>query len=468
MALDNALGTKTPDITGGTVDIIAGKKGKTPSVRDMIGVKGDIFQKMQSKNEELAQVESELPVKQATIKSGVETELAGQEKEQLQTAQKEMARLTIPEFEPTQETFLGLATMASLIAFVGRGVAGQAGTTSATGAINAMAGMMKGYQQGRKDVFEREKQVFDKNLATIKSKTEKLKNELELSMKMAATDRRAAESKDNIAIAEAGSPVLRAKYDKQGLEEASKFADGLMKDVQFLETERNKLLKTTAGAGGVKATQQLMIAQRAVTALRGAASAAENIMQLSAGARTGILPYLSSKEGLTNYVTNNAGRTLSSQETKAMETIYSGVSRYLATIEASGTATGLTVLAGQLEKLQPKAGDTVLDAALKIADIRRISTESISAMIESGLLPGQQAQAAQEQVIRMEKAIPYTTGDVINAITKGKKTMGEATQEAITKRPAFNTEAEAQSALDNGTIKPGQKITIGGKPFTAE
>ena len=243
MALDNALGTKTPDITGGTVDILAGKKGRTPSVQDMIGVKGDIFRQMQQKNEELARIEPEAAVKQATIKAGVESELAGQEKAQLQNYQQEMAKLNIPEFEPTQETFLGLATMASLIAFVGRGVAGQPGTTSATGAITAMAGMMKGYQQGRKDVFEREKAIFDKNLQTIKSKTEKLKNELELSMKMAATDRRAAEAKATIAIAESNSPVLKAKYEKQGLEEASKFADGLMKDVQFIESERNKLLK---------------------------------------------------------------------------------------------------------------------------------------------------------------------------------------------------------------------------------
>ena len=243
MALDNALGTKTPDITGGTVDILAGKKGRTPSVQDMIGVKGDIFRQMQQKNEELARIEPEAAVKQATIKAGVESELAGQEKAQLQNYQQEMAKLNIPEFEPTQETFLGLATMASLIAFVGRGVAGQPGTTSATGAITAMAGMMKGYQQGRKDVFEREKAIFDKNLQTIKSKTEKLKNELELSMKMAATDRRAAEAKATIAIAESNSPVLKAKYEKQGLEEAAKFADGLMKDVQFIESERNKLLK---------------------------------------------------------------------------------------------------------------------------------------------------------------------------------------------------------------------------------
>ena len=114
-----------------------------------------------------------------------------------------------------------------------------------------MAGMMKGYQQGRKDVFDREKQIFDKNLATIKAKTEKLKNELELAMKTAAVDRREAEAIAVKAIAESGSPLAKVKLQKQGLEETAKYADGLMKDVQFIVSENNKLFKAKSGEGGL-------------------------------------------------------------------------------------------------------------------------------------------------------------------------------------------------------------------------
>ena len=53
-------------------------------------------------------------------------------------------------------------------------------------------------------------------------------------------------------------------------------------------------------------------------------------------------------------------------------------------------------------------------------------------MVESGLLPGQQAKAAQEQIERMEKAIPFTTNDVIQARFGGKKTIGEASKEVVT------------------------------------
>jgi hypothetical protein len=151
----------------------------------------------------------------------------------------------------------------------------------------------------------------------------------------------------------------------------------------------------------------------------------------TAGTTAGILPYLSSKEGMTNFVKGAGARKLTSSESKAVETLYSGLSRYLATIEASGTATGLTGLAQQIEKLYPKAGDTTYDVALKIADIRRISTEAVSAMVESGLLPAQQGAAAKEQIERMERAIPFTTNDVIQARFGGKKTIGEASQEIV-------------------------------------
>jgi hypothetical protein len=129
-----------------------------------------------------------------------------------------------------------------------------------------------------------------------------------------------------------------------------------------------------------------------------------------------------------NAVRNFAGRKMSSQEAKAVETLFTGITRNLASIEASGAATGLVGLATQLEKLRPVAGDTTVDVALKMADIRRVAVENIIPLIESGLMPKQQADVADGLVKRMEKAIPYTTSDVINATMRkpGKETISEA------------------------------------------
>jgi len=213
---------------------------------------------------------------------------------------------------------------------------------------------------------------------------------------------------------------------------------------QQANRELNLEIANLKAQGSSKSTQQFLIAQRAITALRGAASTMETVMKLPQDARVGFLPFLSTKEGMYNFVKNAGGRSMSSAEAKAVETLYAGMARYLATIEASGTATGLAGLSEQLKAVYPKSGDSVYDVALKIADTRRIATEAVSAMVESGLLPGQQAKAAQEQIERFEKIIPFTTNDVVEAEFAGKKTLGGAT--AIFSKPIFGKPAAAPSA----------------------
>ena len=148
---------------------------------------------------------------------------------------------------------------------------------------------------------------------------------------------------------------------------------------------------------GAKATQQAFMAQRAVNALGGVASALENIGQLPAGTTTQVLPNLTTKDGMTNFVRNFGGRKLSAKEAQAMETLFTGVTRNLAAIEASGAATGLVGLSTQMEKLIPKAGQSATTTALQLADIKRVAVENIKPLIESGLMPAQQAAVRSEE-----------------------------------------------------------------------
>ena len=365
-----------------------------------------------------------------------------------------------PKFEPTQDNAMDLGALFSVIATMGVALGGS-GKLSSMNALNAMGGMLKGWQSGRKDLFTKEQAIFDKETTRIKTINDKLLKDLEQLQKLSVTDKEAR----LLLAAEvtANNPgVIKSLIESGRLDVA---ADVAKRNSDMII--KMKELASKHAVSGAKATQQQFIAQRAVTALRGAASAAESIMKLPGYSNVGVLPFLSTKEGMINYVANSGGRSLSAQETKAMQTLFSGVSRYLATIEASGTATGLTVLAGQLDKLTPMKGDTVLDTALKLADIRRISTESVKAMVESGLLPDQQGKAALEQVDRMEKAIPYTTDNVVEAITRGRKTLGSTTEQAVN-RKSYATEADAKAAQDRKEIKAGDKITIGGQPFTVE
>jgi hypothetical protein len=227
--------------------------------------------------------------------------------------------------------------------------------------------------------------------------------------------------------------------DKEYQEKRLKLEDDRYRETvrhdKALEGLRAKEIAAKGGAGGQKATQQMFVVQRAVNALGGVASAVEALGQLPSGTTGGILPNLQTKDGMFNYMRNAASRTMSSSESKAVETLFTGITRNLAAIEASGAATGLVGLATQIEKLRPVAGDKAVDVALKMADIRRIATENIQPLIDSGLMPKQQADVASGLVKRIERAIPYTTQEVVNAAYggKGKQTISEAGQAVVDK-----------------------------------
>lgn len=361
------------------------------------------------------------------------------------------AQMEVP-FTPTKDNAMDLATLYSLIGVVGFAI-GAGGKGNAIAAMSAMNGMAQGHRKGRMDLYAREKDLFDTNLRQLKTRADTLGRELERITKLAAYDRQKAELEADALFAEQGANFMQeytAKYGlpkslelaKQNVQNSQKIFE--LKEKQEATARENELkrqhelqrmrehdqhmaaLKVIAAQGGSKAMQQILIAQRAVTALRGAASVMESVMRLPATADAGVLPNLQTKDGMFNYVRNNAARKLSSAEAKDIETLYSGMSRYLATIEASGTATGLAGLSKQMEKLYPSAGDTVADTATKIADVRRVSTEAIQALIDSGLLPGQAAEAARQQVKRMEEVVPFTTNDVVDAKYAGRKRLGEA------------------------------------------
>lgn len=362
----------------------------------------------------------------------------------------------LPAFVPTKDTAQDIAGLFSVISVIGM-LIGGGGKAAGQRAMGAMNGMLEGYRKGRADLYKKERNEFDANFKTMLQKHQEFRKEMEDAVKLAATNKEAGYAAAELAATKAGSDVVKAQLRKGDLvgayklvEESQKGAEEALKleakarDAEATEKFRREQSAANAAIrreiaelkaqGSSKATQQAFIAQRAVTALQGAASTMESVMQLPAGSTAGFLPNLSTKDGMFNFVRNSAGRKVSSNEAKSIETLYSGLSRYLATIEASGTAVGLVGLTQQLEKLQPKAGDTVGDVALKIADIRRISTEAVSAMVNSGLMPPQASEAAKVQVERMEKAIPFTTNDVVEAMYGGKKTLGEASQSVIDKK----------------------------------
>jgi hypothetical protein len=90
-------------------------------------------------------------------------------------------------FEAPKETFSSLAGLGMMLMAVGS-MGGKKGLTSATGAMNAIAGMATGYQQGRKEEFDRQKQIFDENFRIMKENQAQIQKEFEYALKYAQRD----------------------------------------------------------------------------------------------------------------------------------------------------------------------------------------------------------------------------------------------------------------------------------------
>ena len=442
---------------------------------------------------DIAKAQQEQKEIKSTGELSAQMRFGQQQEAAMQGYQEKLEKEPLPAFIPSKDTAQDIAGLFGVISVISM-LVGGGGRMSGQLALGNMNGMMEGYRKGRKDLYEKERSEFDKNFKSMIQKHAEFRQEMEDAIKLAVTNKEEGFRAAEMAATKAGSDIVKAQLRKGDLLGAYKLVDESQKGSQHAlqmeqkareQEEAEKFRKEQAriaaqarveaarekAAGKTeKVTQQTMMAQRAVNSLGGVASALESMKELPAGTTTGILPNLQTKDGLLNYVRNNVGRKVSSREAEILNTLFTGVGRNLASIEASGAATGLAELSKQMQSgIYINAGvDDPYKVAIKLADIRRIATENIRPAIESGLMPKQQAEVAAKLVERIEKAIPYTTVDVVKAATQGKTTLGEKAEEAVKPPKTYSSEADAEAAFKAGSLKSGEKVIIGGQRGTWE
>lgn len=240
------------------------------SPRDQITAMAKTGEQEQLATSNIGKLESQKNVDVAKIKAAEVGRQAEGATADLGQAREQLAATPEPEFNPSQETFIGMSSLAGLIAFIGSS-AGKYGSQSGRAAIDSMTGMMKGYQTGRQDVFRREQIQFEKQLQTIKAKNEKIYKELELAEKTRAIDSAKGNAMAAVAIAESESPLLRAKFDKQGLTETVKLQkeifDATMKMEKMAQDLQLSKAKATTTGGPLpkdKDTNNMYLARKSV------------------------------------------------------------------------------------------------------------------------------------------------------------------------------------------------------------
>lgn len=170
-------------------------------------------------------------------------------------------------FEPFQapkETFASLAGLGVMLMAIGS-MGGKKGLTSATGAMNAIAGMATGYQQGKKEEFDRQKAIFDENFRIMKENQAVIQKEFEYALKYAQRDVSGATSRLATTLKSLGleAPATALKNGTETIQSAAEktlgpMAKGLTevqkKKLEIEQRIRESEAKIEEQKAGVKAT----------------------------------------------------------------------------------------------------------------------------------------------------------------------------------------------------------------------
>jgi hypothetical protein len=178
-------------------------------------------------------------------------DFATAEKKAKETYQGKLEAEPLPAFIPTKDTAQDIAGLFSVISVIGMAIGGG-GKMAAQRAMGAMDGMLKGYRQGRMDLYKQQRNEFDANFKTMIQKHQEFRKEMEDAVKLAATNKEAGFAAAELAATKAGSTPVQAMLRKGELIRASQFVKELQKADEnafdFVAKQRENELKEEATA----------------------------------------------------------------------------------------------------------------------------------------------------------------------------------------------------------------------------
>jgi len=120
------------------------------------------------------------------------------------------------EFKPSQETMGGFIALGSMLAVSGA-MLGIKGKFAGLAAMNSIAGMMKGYQAGRKDLYEQERQKFEENMKVWERNRTMVKEAFDRALKMAPYNLTTAQNVLRRDLKALGVEIPSQMVDKSGV-----------------------------------------------------------------------------------------------------------------------------------------------------------------------------------------------------------------------------------------------------------
>jgi hypothetical protein len=189
-------------------------------------------------------------------------------------------------------------------------------------------------------------------------------------------------------------------------------------------------------------------------------------------------------KGLSDAGKRFFSQQITNEEARAFQQVFAGMTRAITTIEASGRPSGATEGAiREFAKSQPRAGDKKINIYLSLAQSKQVMDILVKDLKAAEANSTQIAQA-EEAKKRVDSFITWTVRDVNRIISSGSRTLVDPkVQSALGTSQNLNefnkqvgprasknyaTEADAEKAFKDGTLKSGEKVTIGGVSGTWE
>lgn len=468
---------------------------------DLSGVPGLYRQQAEAEGEvKKAEQEQKVTAAQGQLK-GYQDYSAGLKK-QYDAAEPTLTSAP-PKLNVTKDTQEGLTGLAALMT-VGGMIIGSKGMTSGVNAMNAMTGVLKGYQEGNKERIAFETQKYEKEMENWKTTLQQTRDSLARYEKLASSDLNTATAQAAADAAAKGQEVIAAQIKANGISYTRQMVEKLVTqsstsrlhavvdrqtnqptfatEAQIRENpdryQQAYRPPATGGTGGTGAVQFRYNA--AVTnATNQAALIVENVasLPLSSAPPAASNVLTDPSKGLTDAAVRYFAQTTTSEEDRAFQQVQADLNRAIANIAAAGRPGGVTQAAiSEFNKMSPQPGDKKINTYLYLASVKQEFEIAYKDLLANGGTPEQiaQAKAAKEKV---DGIIPFSVKDVNRIIRSGgeqlisprtagllqtSNTLSEFEKgiQGSAGAPSFESAEDVKSAVQSGRISREDGLKI--------
>jgi len=415
-----------------------------PQLKEAIGADFKQFpflKQEQAAKEKASQskIESELLQKSVEAKTKREAleKISSEDKAFAEAVDKQ--QIEPPEFKPTQDNAMDLGALFSVVATMGVALGGT-GKLSAMNSLNAMGGMLKGWQSGRKDLFAKEQTIFDKETARIKTINDRLIKKLEQYQKLRVTDKEAALlMAQEISSEHPGviASLIQSGQDSVVAEMAKRNSDMIIK-MRELAAKNAVSGKGGGSKSAINERFQNTVIRSANETLR-SLELMENIgIDIGKGGLGGVV----GKGTITSEAIANLTRTMTSQDQLRYNAAAGGMALELAYVMNGGYKPNETQITELKNLYLATPQDSYETAAFRFADV----VAKLKAALE--VAPGYTDEQKQNNKMLLDKVNRYATPEEILKKINGEEPKTDPYLRTPTEKP-IPTQADRDRAKSN-------------------